>query len=272
MNYKQRFIDGPILKEFDMITGAFRRLQILDVSRNGLQDLIQQINDFNDNQKQEYHEEFHMCFPIDIYVDPLTSKTQVRYSDGIVVSDGNLRCSKKHPWNDQIFSNITYYINTAFNNIVIRALNDEHSSFQKYQTPFGILTYFNREPNGYFLGFERTFNNVIFERYNITKEQIKEIYHVDEINGDWPYGTEKQVFDLVDYINSTCFVNNKTYNKAYKIVQLKNKNYIAKFTDRTSYKAECDLLRAHPGSNKKGVFPEFEKKEDLENALKNLLI
>lgn len=270
MNYKQRFIECSILKEFDMITGAFKRLRILDTSRNGLQNLICEINSFNNDQRQRYQEEFHMFFPISIIVDNITGDTIACYSNGTARSNGRVRCNNNHPWYKMDFVSITHCINIAFNNIIIKAINDVSSSYQKYQTPFGILTYFNREYNGSFLGFDKLFNNTIFKKYNISKETIKDIYHVDEINGDWPYGTEKQVFDLVNYINKNCFTDIIEASQTYTIIQLKNKKYIAKFTNRTLSKEEYDLIRSHPGSSKKGVFPEFEKKEDLEDALKNL--
>lgn len=267
MNYKQKYIENSVLKEFDMITGVVRRLAILDIVDF---ERLKNINSFNIVQRNNYKENFHMTFPIAISMDVSTGNTIVYYSEGTVISDGRLNCRSNHPWYKTTFPKITEYINVAFNNIVIKAINDPNSTYQRYQSPFGIMTYFNRGYNGSFLGFDSAFNNIIFQKYHISKEDIKDIYHVDELKGDWPYGTEKQIFDLVDYINRNYFSNICVNDATYTIVQLKNKKYIAKFTDRVLSESEINILRSHPGSSKKGVFPEFEKKEDLEEALKFL--
>lgn len=272
MNYKQRYVDGFTLHELNMITGVIRVIQANESTDVGLdyRQQLQSINNFNIKQRQKYQEKFHMTFPISISMDISTSEAFAYYAGGTVISDGRLNCRPNHPWYQKEFSNITQYISCAFDNIVIRAILDNSSTLQKYYTPFGVMSYFKREHNGSFMGFERSFNNIIFKKYDISKDTIKDIYHVNELNGDWPYGTEKQIFDLIDYINRNCYAGKSTIKKSYDIIQLKNKKYIAKFVDRTLSQSEINILRSDSRSNGKGVFPEFEKKEDLEDVLKKL--
>lgn len=143
------------------------------------------------------------------------------------------------------------------------------------------------DSNGYFLQSQDERNDWIFKTLDISNKKINEILERESF-GIWPYGSKKEIYLLIDYINchysnndnlladvnsDRFFFNNRFYD--YKKSK-KDGWYI-----KTDLKLLADYLhisvqdvreRLCKYSNSRvGVFPEFKTKEDLINGLKKLL-
>lgn len=143
------------------------------------------------------------------------------------------------------------------------------------------------DSNGYFLQSCTKRNDWIFNALNISNKKINELLG-RESSGIWPYGSKKEIYLLIDYINchysnndnlladvnsDRFFFNNRFYD--YKKSK-KDGWYI-----KTDLKLLADYLHisvqdvrerlCEYSNSRVGVFPEFKTKKDLINGLKKLL-
>lgn len=135
-------------------------------------------------------------------------------------------------------------------------------------------------------------NKEVFKYYNISREYLSDLFHIDTTKGDWPYSEEQTVYDIINYINWTKYANYsipqgitiqgnvvKYQTETFTIKQTKNSKWYL-FGDINSilemFKLDSkDKLRTYMNSilgekKRSGVFPECETREEIEKLITSI--
>lgn len=135
-------------------------------------------------------------------------------------------------------------------------------------------------------------NKEVFEYYNISREYLSELFHIDTTKGDWPYSEEQTVYDIINYINWTKYANYsipqgiiiqgnvvKYQTETFTIKQTKNSkwylcgdiNSILKMFKLDSKDKLRTYMNSILGEKKRsGVFPECETREEIEKLITSI--
>lgn len=132
-------------------------------------------------------------------------------------------------------------------------------------------------------------NKEVFEYYNISREDLSDLFHIDTTKGDWPYSEEQTVYDIINYINWTKYANCsishgiiiqgnvvKYQSATFTIKQSKNSKWylcgdINSILEMFRLDSK-DKLRTYINSilgekKRSGVFPECETREEIEKLI-----
>ena len=145
-----------------------------------------------------------------------------------------------------------------------------------------------------FLSFdgEAESNKEVFKYYNISREYLSDLFHIDATKGDWPYSAEQTVYDIINYINSTKYANYsipkgiiiqgnvvKYQTETFTIKQTKNSKWylcgdINSILEMFGLDSK-DKLRTYMNSilgekKRSGVFPECETREEIEKLITSI--
>ena len=145
-----------------------------------------------------------------------------------------------------------------------------------------------------FLSFdgEAESNKEIFKYYNISREYLSDLFHIDATKGDWPYSAEQTVYDIINYINSIKYANCsipqgiiiqgnvvKYQSARFTIKQTKNSKWylcgdINSILEMFKLDSK-DKLRTYMNSilgekKRSGVFPECETREEIEKLITSI--
>lgn len=135
-------------------------------------------------------------------------------------------------------------------------------------------------------------NKEVFEYYNISREYLSDLFHIDTTKGDWPYSEEQTVYDIIDYINWTKYANYsipqgiiiqgnvvKYQTETFTIKQTKNSKWylcgdINSILEMFGLDSK-DKLRTYMNSilgekKRSGVFPECETREEIEKLITSI--
>lgn len=135
-------------------------------------------------------------------------------------------------------------------------------------------------------------NKEVFECYNIPRETLSELFHIDTTKGDWPYSEERKVYDIINFINRTKYANClvpqgiiirgnvvKYQSVTFTIEQTKNsKWYLCGDFDKILKMFGLnnkDELKTYMNSilgekRRSGVFPECETREEIEKLITSI--
>lgn len=145
-----------------------------------------------------------------------------------------------------------------------------------------------------FLSFdgEAESNKEVFKYYNISREYLSDLFHIDATKGDWPYSAEQTVYDIINYINSTKYANCsipqgiiiqgnvvKYQSTTFTIKQTKNSKWylcgdINSILEMFGLDSK-DKLRTYMNSilgekKRSGIFPECETREEIEKLITSI--
>lgn len=135
-------------------------------------------------------------------------------------------------------------------------------------------------------------NKEVFKYYNISREYLSDLFHIDTTKGDWPYSAEQTVYDIINYINSTKYANCsipqgiiiqgnvvKYQTATFTIEQTKNSKWylcgdINSILEMFGLDSK-DKLRTYMNSilgekKRSGVFPECETREEIEKLITSI--
>ena len=135
-------------------------------------------------------------------------------------------------------------------------------------------------------------NKEVFKYYNISREYLSDLFHIDATKGDWPYSAEQTVYDIINYINSTKYANCsipqgiiiqgnvvKYQSTTFTIKQTKNSKWylcgdINSILEMFGLDSK-DKLRTYVNSilgekKRSGVFPECETREEIEKLITSI--
>lgn len=135
-------------------------------------------------------------------------------------------------------------------------------------------------------------NKEVFKYYNISREHLSDIFHIDTTKGDWPYSEEQIVYDIINYINNTKYANCsiphgiiiqgnivKYQSATFTIEQTKNSKWylcgdINSILEMFRLDSK-DKLRTYMNSilgekKRSGVFPECETREEIEKLITSI--
>lgn len=138
-----------------------------------------------------------------------------------------------------------------------------------------------------FLSFdgEAESNKEVFKYYNISREYLSDLFHIDTTEGDWPYSAEQTVYDIINFINNTKYANYsipqriiiqgnvvKYQSATFTIKQTKNSKWylcgdINSILEMFKLDSK-DKLRTYMNSilgekKRSGVFPECETRDEI---------
>lgn len=135
-------------------------------------------------------------------------------------------------------------------------------------------------------------NKEVFKCYNIPRETLFELFHIDTTKGDWPYSEERKVYDIINFINKTKYANYsipqgiiiqgnvvKYQSATFTIKQTKNSKWylcgdINSILEMFRLDSK-DKLRTYMNSilgekKRSGVFPECETREEIEKLITSI--
>lgn len=135
-------------------------------------------------------------------------------------------------------------------------------------------------------------NKEVFEYYNISREYLSDLFHIDTTKGDWPYSEEQTVYDIINYINWTKYANYsiphgiiiqgnvvKYQTETFTIKQTKNSKWylcgdINSILEMFGLDSK-DKLRTYVNSilgekKRSGIFPECETREEIEKLITSI--
>lgn len=135
-------------------------------------------------------------------------------------------------------------------------------------------------------------NKEVFKYYNISREYLSDLFHIDTTKGDWPYSEEQIVYDIINYINSTKYANCsipqgiiiqgnvvKYQAETFTIEQTKNSKWylcgdINSILEMFGLDSK-DKLRPYVNNilgekKRSGVFPECETREEIEKLITSI--
>lgn len=135
-------------------------------------------------------------------------------------------------------------------------------------------------------------NKEVFKCYNIPRETLFELFHIDTTKGDWPYSEERKVYDIINFINKTKYANYsipqgiiiqgnvvKYQSATFTIEQTKNSKWylcgdINSILEMFRLDSK-DKLRTYMNSilgekKRSGVFPECETREEIEKLITSI--
>lgn len=135
-------------------------------------------------------------------------------------------------------------------------------------------------------------NKEVFKYYNISREHLSDLFHIDTTKGDWPYSEEQIVYDIINYINMTKYANCsipqgiiiqgnvvKYQYSTFTIEQTKNSKWylcgdINSILEMFRLDSK-DKLRTYMNSilgekKRSGVFPECETREEIEKLIASI--
>lgn len=128
-------------------------------------------------------------------------------------------------------------------------------------------------------------NKEVFKYYNISREYLSDLFHIDTTKGDWPYSAEQTVYDIINFINNTKYANYsipqgiiiqgnvvKYQSATFTIEQTKNSKWylcgdINSILEMFKLDSK-DKLRTYMNSilgekKRSGVFPECETRDEI---------
>lgn len=137
-------------------------------------------------------------------------------------------------------------------------------------------------------------NKEVFKYYNISREYLSALFHIDTTKGDWPYSEEQTIYDIINYINSIKYANCsipqeiiiqgnvvKYQTETFTIEQTKNSKWylcgdINSILEMFGLDSK-DKLRPYVNNilgekKRSGVFPECETREDIEKLITSITI
>lgn len=135
-------------------------------------------------------------------------------------------------------------------------------------------------------------NKEVFKYYNISREHLSELFHIDTTKGAWPYSEEQTLYDIINYINSTKYANCsipqgiiiqgnvvKYQSATFTIEQTKNSKWylcgdINSILEMFGLDSK-DKLRTYVNSilgekKRSGIFPECETREEIEKLITSI--
>lgn len=135
-------------------------------------------------------------------------------------------------------------------------------------------------------------NKEVFKYYNISREYLSDLFHIDTTKGDWPYSAEQTVYGIINYINSTKYANCsipqgiiiqgnvvKYQSATFTIEKTKNSKWylcgdINSILEMFGLDSK-DKLRTYINSilgekKRSGIFPECETREEIEKLITSI--
>lgn len=135
-------------------------------------------------------------------------------------------------------------------------------------------------------------NKEVFKYYNISREHLSDLFHIDTTKGDWPYSEEQIVYDIINYINRTKYANCsipqgiiiqgnvvKYQFATFTIEQTKNSKWYLRGDINSILEMfrldSKDKLRTYMNSilgekKRSGIFPECETREEIEKLIASI--
>lgn len=271
--------------------------------------LVEFCGENNIRIKKEYKSKYHINPPyiLDVFLDPLERcACNVIYHDCVVrLVDHGLRLTLHPNYGvyclDKFFEQITTfcpifllgYHELIMKNMVFCPCIINNRLFFAVRENGYLVDYSRIEHGslGYFLNSQKRNNNVVLKNYNVSSEEIEALLDGGNWRGNWPYSTEKVVYDIINYINRTrCSMagylkfdikDDKVVSPIGEFYFKQNKNHkwflagdiddIFKLFRVDSLSDLKKFINNILGEKRRpGVFPECDSKEELITIVKKL--